>query len=146
IPERVGEDETAFRISVENLDRLARHRRDDISRTLGVAVDHVFDHAEDTDDIRLRLARGERMHQAGHSGSAAHVALHVFHATSWLDGDAARIEHHALANKGDWLVFRLAAVPLHDSHAWRTDRTLGNAEKCPHPEAAHFLLGQNLDL
>ena len=67
---------------------------------------HVLDAADDADDIDLGLARGKRVHQAGHGGRAAHVALHVLHAGGRLDRDAAGVEDHALADEGDRLVLR----------------------------------------
>ena len=106
-----------FGVGVQHLDGLARHRGDDVAGTLGVAVDHVFDQADDADDIGLRLAGGQRVHEAGDGGGAAHVALHVLHAGGRLHRDAAGVERDALADEGDRLVLRLAAVPLHDDHA-----------------------------
>ncbi len=104
VPESIGEHETAFGVGVEHLDGLARHRGDDVARTLRVAVGHVLDQPDDADDVDLGLARGERVHQAGDGGGAAHVALHVLHAGGGLDGDAAGVEDDALADEGDRLV------------------------------------------
>ena len=101
VPERVGQHEPAFGIGVDDLDGLARHRGDDVAGTLGVAVGHVFDQADDADGVDLGLAGGKRVHQAGHGGGTAHVALHVLHAAGRLDRNAAGVEDHALADEGD---------------------------------------------
>ena len=102
--------------------------------------------ADDADGVDLGLARGERVHQAGDGGGAAHVALHVLHAGGRLDRDAAGVEDDALADEGDRLVLRLAAVPLHDHQARRPRRALRDAEQRAHAELLHLLLGQDLDL
>ena len=102
VPQRVGQHEAPLGVGVEHLDRLARHRGDDVARTLGVAVDGMFStQADDADGIDLGLARGQRVHQAGDGGGAAHVALHVLHAGGRLDRDAAGVEHDALADEGN---------------------------------------------
>ena len=80
VPERVGEDEAALGVGVDDLDGLARHRREDVAGAHGVAVGHVLDEADDADGVDLGLARRERVHEAGDRGGAAHVALHVLHA------------------------------------------------------------------
>ena len=87
--------------------------------------------ADDADDIGLGLAGGERLHQAGHGGRAAHVALHVLHAGGRLDRIAAGVEDDALADEGDRLVLGLAAVPLHDDQARRP-----RGDPCATPSSA----------
>ena len=71
VPERVGEHEPAFGVGVDDLDGLPGHGFHDVAGALGVAVGHVFDEADDADDVGLRLAGGERVHQAGDAGGAA---------------------------------------------------------------------------
>ena len=82
VVQHVGEHEPAFGVGVDDLDRLARHRGDDVARPLRLAVGHVLDDPDRADRIDLGLARGERMHQADHAGRARHVALHVLHAAA----------------------------------------------------------------
>ena len=105
--QRVRQHQSAFGIGIQDFDGLAGHRCDNIARALRIGINHVFDKADNANHIGLRFARSQRVHQAGYSCSAAHVALHVLHAGGWLDRHAAAIEHHALADKSDWLVFRL---------------------------------------
>jgi hypothetical protein len=94
----------------------------------------------------LGLAGGQRMHQAGDGGGAAHIALHVLHAGGRFDRDAAGVEDHALADEGNRLFLRLAAVPAHDDDARRPGGALGHAEEGAHAEFLHVLFGQRLNL
>jgi hypothetical protein len=50
VPERVGEDEPAFRVGVRDLDRLAVRRREDVAGPVGVAAGHVLAGRDDRDD------------------------------------------------------------------------------------------------
>src|SRR6478609_4840126 len=86
------------------------------------------------------------MHQSDDAGSTPHVALHVLHAPGRLDGNAARIETNALADKGHRLLTALAAVPAHDHGAGWLGRALGDAEQRAHSELFHGLDVENLDL
>ena len=56
------------------------------------------------------------------------------------------IEHHALADEGDGLVGRLAAVPAHDHDPAAALGALADAEQRPHAELLHRLLVEDLDL
>jgi hypothetical protein len=56
--------------------------------------------------LALRPASG--VHEARDRARAAHVPLHVLHARRRLDGDAAGVEAHALADEGDGLLGRSA--------------------------------------
>src|SRR5579859_240808 len=117
VPKHVREHQSALGIGVDDFDGLAGHRRHDIAGTLGIAIRHVFDEADRTDHIGLGLARRQRLHQPDDTGSAAHVALHVFHTAGRLDRNAAGVEADALADEGHRLVAALAAVPAHDHGA-----------------------------
>ena len=64
--------------------------------------------ADEADGIDGGLALGQRQHEPGDAGRAAHVALHVLHAAGGLHGDAAGIEAHALADEAQ----RLGALGL----------------------------------
>ena len=147
VPEHIGQHEAPFGIGVDDLDRLARHGFHDVARALGLAVGHVLDEADRADHVGLRLARGERMHEADNGCGTRHVALHVFHARRRLDGDAAGIEHHALADKRDGRdLFALRAHPFHDDEAALLFGALPHAQKRAHAELLHGLLVEDLDL
>src|SRR5690606_26645954 len=90
--EGITENEAPFGIRIDDFDRLSRHGGDDIARTLGVTVRHVFHKADDADSVDLSLARRKRVHQADHGSRATHIALHVFHSSTGFDGNAPRIE------------------------------------------------------
>ena len=51
----------------------------------------------------LALRAGQRRHQPDDGAGAGHVPLHVLHPRGGLDGDAAGVEGHALADEGDRL-------------------------------------------
>src|SRR3546814_12218673 len=90
---------------------LARHVGYDISGALGIAAGHILHEPADAHDMRVRLASGEGLHLAHDSGRAAHVPLHVLHARCRLDGNTARVEGPALADKYRRLLLP-AASPL----------------------------------
>ncbi len=103
VPERVGQNEAPFRVGVDDFDRLAGHRLENVARANGAAARHVLDQTDHADRVDLGLAAGERVHQADDAGRARHVAFHVLHAGARLDRDAARVEADALADEGDRL-------------------------------------------
>ena len=117
-----------------------------VARALRAPVRHVLDEADHAEGVDLRLAGGERMHEADDAGRARHVALHVLHAAAGLDGDAAGIEHHALADEGDRGLAGLAAVPAHDHDPALPGRALADREEGAHANLAQCLLVQDLDL
>ena len=146
VPEHVSEHQAAFGVRVDDLDRLTGHRGDDVAGPLGFAVRHVLDQPDRSNDVRLRLARGERVHQPDDAGGAGHIPFHVLHAAAGLDRDAAGIEHHAFADEGDGLGARPAAVPAHDDHPALALGALAHREERPHAELPHRLLIEDLDL
>ena len=106
----VAQHQPALGVGVEHLDRLPAHRRHDVTGTLGIAVGHVLDEAEDADGVHLGLAGRKHMHQPGDGSSTAHVTLHVLHAACRLDRDAAGVEADALADQGQLRMLGLAPV------------------------------------
>src|SRR5208282_1506224 len=47
VPERVGQHEPSLGVRIDNLDRLSRHRRDDVAWPDRVPIRHVFNEADD---------------------------------------------------------------------------------------------------
>ena len=94
----IDQDEAPFRVGVEHFDGLSRHRCHDVAGTLSLTADHVFHGRNERGDGDRGLQLGNAAHRAKHSCSTAHVALHLFHAVGGLDGHAAGIERHALAD------------------------------------------------
>ena len=108
---------------------------------------HVLHEADDADDVDVRLALAQRMHQPDDAGGAAHVALHVLHAGRRLDGDAAGIEHNALADDGERLgALRFRAVPLHDCNARGAHASLRHRQQRTHLELLDLRGVEDLDL
>ena len=95
--------------------------------------------------LTLAFARGERVHEADDAGGSGHVALHVLHARSRLDRDAAGVETYAFADKRDRIGAALAAVPAHDDKLRLMRRALRDAKQRAHAELAHGRHVENLD-
>ena len=144
VVEKIGEDEPALGVGVDDLDGLAGHRGDDVAGTLRIGIRHVLDEADNADDIGLGLPLRQRGDGAGDGSGAAHVALHVLHAAGRLDGDAAGVEDDALADEDKRLGFRVGAGPAHDDDARRPGRALRNADERAHLEAANRPLVEHL--
>ena len=97
--------------------------------------------------LTLRLARRQRHHRAGDRGGAAHVALHAHHAGAGLERQAAGIEAHALADKGDRRVAFLArAIPLHDHQLAFALAALAHAQQRAEALLLHLGFAQHFDL
>src|SRR4029077_21240512 len=119
------------------LDRLTRHRGDDVAWPLRVSVRHVFDETDGTDRVHSGLAAGERMHQADDASRARHVAFHVLHTAGGLDRDTAGVEANALADESNRRRTAFAAVPAHDRNPAGVSRALPYAEQGVHAELLH---------
>ena len=145
IPECVGKNETAFGVGRNDLDGFARHGRDDVAGTVGIAVRHVLGQCQNAHGIDLCLALGKRLHQPHDRGGTGHVAFHVFHRSGGFDRDATGVEDDALADKGNGRFVLAPAVPAHDHQTRRAHRALPHREKRAHLERLHFLFSQNLD-
>jgi hypothetical protein len=101
VGQRIAQDEAAFGVGIQDLDRLARHADDDVARLDGRAARHVLAGRDDADQVQLRLQRRDRVQRAEHARGAAHVELHLVHLASRLDRDAAGVEGDALADQDD---------------------------------------------
>ena len=99
VREHVREDQPAFGIGVDDLDRLAVARADDVARIHRGARRHVGRRAHEADDVDLQLHPRDGFHGAEDAGRAAHVELHPFHAVGGLDRNAARIEAEPLPDE-----------------------------------------------
>ena len=132
VGDRVGQHEPPFGIGVDHFDGLAGHGRDDVAGTLGIAARHVLDEPANADDVRLGLAKGERLHRSRHGPSAAHVPFHCFHARGGLDRDAAGIEGYALADECGRLSLA-AAVPFENEKPASRDEPWATPRSAPIP-------------
>ena len=146
VPNRIRQDEPALSVGVDDLDGLAGHGGDDVAWTLGVAIRHVLDQAEDADRVDLGLAASQDVHHAGDRSSAAHVPLHVLHAVGRLDADASGIEADTLAHESHGLGGGIGrAIPAQDDHLALAHAPLADPEQGPHTQLTHLLLAQDLD-
>ncbi len=147
VPKAIAEHHAALGVGVEHLDGLTGHRLDHVARTHRAAARHVLDETDDADGVYLCLARGEFVHQADHACRPGHVALHVFHAGSRLQRDAAGVEGDALADDGDrCAAFRARALPLQHRDVTGLFAALPHREQRPHAELLQGFLSQHLDL
>ena len=100
-------------ISVDHLDGFTRHCRHDITRALGIAIGHIFNQANHTDNIFVYFASGNGGHSTRHSRRTAHIPLHIFHAFGRFQRDTTSIKRNPLANKCQRCL-TAATAPVHD--------------------------------
>ena len=101
VAESVGENEAAFGIGVDDLDRLAGHGDLHVAGLLRFAGGHVFGGADDGGDLHFRLEQRDGAHDADHGGAAGHVVFHFLHAVGGLDRNAAGVEGDAFADQSE---------------------------------------------
>ena len=143
----IAENKATFGIGVDHFDRLARHGRHHISRTLRAAIGHIFNKATYANNMSLCLAPCEREHGSGNSACAAHIPLHIFHTAGRFQGNPSSIKSDALTDEHDGLLLSaICPIPAHDQQLWFADRPLGNAQQRAHSCGPHFCLTQNFNL
>ena len=145
VGQRVAQDQAAFGIGVADLDVQAGAGLEDVARSVGIAGDGVFHRRDQQRQLHRQLQCHHQAGQAQGIGGAAHVLLHLAHALAALDVQAAGVEADALADEGQGLGARLAAVPLHDRQLAFATAALADAEQRPHTELLHLLLAEHLD-
>ena len=99
VPERVGEDEPAFRIRVDDLDRLAVRRAEDVAGAERVSAGEVLGGREDGDRAHRQPEGRDRADPVQRARAAGHVALHVLHVRRLLEREAAGVEGDRLADE-----------------------------------------------
>ena len=114
----VGQDQATFRIGVENLNSFSTEHRQDIRRSLSCARGHVLHHGQVRGDIDLGFDVGQAQNCTQNCGGTSHIGLHGFHGGGWLEGQTARIEGHALANKCDGVFGLWVGVGEFDQARW----------------------------
>ena len=145
ISQCIGQDETSFRIGIDNLDRLSGHRFNDISGALSTATRHVFRKRDDGQAVYGSAKQPKRPERC-HSGRAAgHVVLHPFHAFSGLDAYAARIERDSFPNVCQYFLRIGITHVLQHHHAWRFFAALADAEQRAHFQGADSVFVKNFD-
>ena len=97
----VGEDQPSLGVGVEDLGGLAVAEREHVPGADRVTARHVLDHRRVGDDLGLHAQLRERRHRRDDRRRAGHVGLHGLHAAAGLEREAARVEHHTLADQRD---------------------------------------------
>jgi len=91
--------------------------------------------ADDPDGVDLSLARRQGVHQAGHGGGPAHVALHLGHGVAGFEREAAGIVSDGLADQYVGLAGRALGLVFGDDKPRLVRASLGDRQ-----HGAHFLL------
>ncbi len=146
VGERVVEDEASLGVGVEDLDRDAGHRSDDVAGAARVAAGHVLDRRHESDDVERELQPRERLEQADHAARAAHVVLHLVQQRAGLQRNAAGVERDALAHQHHGLVVLRTAVVLHDDELARRVRRASDRQQRTHAELFHVGALEHFDL
>ena len=146
IGDAIREDEPAFGISVDDLDRLAARAGYDIAGLDRLARWHVLGGRNNADDVDLWLELGDRQHGADHGGAATHVGFHLLHVQGRLDRDPAAVERDALTDQGQRRATLTARRVSQDDHLGGLVRAAGHREQGTHLHAAHLVHVQNFDV
>ena len=85
IGQGIGQHQPALGIGVDDLDGLAVHGGDDVTRTRSRAAGHVFRHGQQTGDAQGWLQTTNRGNSAQHGGGSAHVVFHFLHRVGGLE-------------------------------------------------------------
>ncbi|RMS21571.1 hypothetical protein ALP71_05800 [Pseudomonas coronafaciens pv. garcae] len=136
----IAQHQAAFGVGVENFDCLAAHGGDNVARSRGGAAWHVLGAGQNAHQVDRQFQFEYGAQGAEHTGSAAHVELHLVHAGSGFDADTARVEGDAFADQHERLVAFLAALIVHDDQARWLGAALGHCEKRAHAQIGKFLL------
>jgi hypothetical protein len=83
--ERVGEDQPAFGVGVQHLDRLAVADLEHVAGSDRVAARHVLDERDVGEHTRLHAEVAQDRHRRDHCGRTRHVGLHRLHARGGLE-------------------------------------------------------------
>ena len=104
VREAIRQDEPSFGVGVDDLDGLPVQRAEDVGRTVGARVRHVFRAPDDEVDLDVGLGGSYGRDQADDVRRAGHVGLHVAHAGSGLDTKPTGVEGDALPHEDDLLL------------------------------------------
>ena len=141
----VGEDQAAFCVGVEHLNRLPGHGRLNVARLLRAPARHVFRRRHNAEHLHRGLQRGQGVHHTNHRGATGHVVLHFLHAIRGLDGNPPGIKGNGFANQANDRRARLGCgrIVRNDDHARRFHTALRDAEKRSHFQFGDFLFIEN---
>ena len=146
VGQRIAQHQAPFCIGVQNLDGLAAHAGDHIARLDGAPVWHVFARRDQAHYIDGRLQLSQRAEGTQHTGSAAHVELHLVHLGRGLDRDTAGVKGDALAHQNDGRLVLGSAVVAQLDETQRLFRALGHRHESAHAQARHLCGAMHLAL
>src|SRR4051812_22067599 len=142
---RVGQDQPAFGVGVEHLDRLAAAHGENVRRADGLPARHVLRHRRPPDDVDRRLEPGHGAQRGDDRSRSAHVGLHPLHAGRRFEGQPAGVEGDALADQVDGR--RALAGGVADPHQPRRVRGAGaDAEDSAVAALLQCLVVEHLDV
>src|SRR6266567_2536863 len=140
----VAQDQPAFGVRVEDLDRLSRHALDDVTRLGRASAGHVFARRNEPDEVDLRLELGDGAKRAEHARRAAHVEFHVVHIETGLERNAAAVEGDAFSDQHDWLLLLARARVFEHDEFRRLFAAAGYREERTHLELLELIALEDL--
>ncbi|VGQ00413.1 hypothetical protein SB00610_04913 [Klebsiella quasipneumoniae subsp. similipneumoniae] len=144
VGQHIAQHQTAFGVGVQHFHRLAGHGGQNIARAIRATARHVFTARQHADHVQRQLQLSNHPHHPVHRRGAAHVVLHLVHAFSRLDGDAAGVEGQASTDQHDRArVFRRVDFILDDRHQRLVLRTVADGEVGVHSQLAHLLFADH---
>ena len=148
VPERIGEDESAFRVRVVDLDRLAVRGAQDVAGAECVAAGKVLCGGEDGDRANRKLQRRDRAEAVQRARAARHVALHVLHLRGGLQRDPAGVEGDRLADDAEQQVgaFRGGRLVAQHDQARLVPAAAADGGERAHPELVELARAEHLRL
>lgn len=143
---RVRQDQTALRVRVAHLHKLAlfltrRHhphiiRLQNRPRPVALCVHHVLHRRDRRHHVHRRVHSRQGLQRAQHRRGAAHIQLHVLDGAGGLEVQTARVEAHALADEARELGLGVVSTSSdgegqqshvrHDDQTRRYGRTLAH--------------------
>jgi len=134
--ERVGENEAALGVGVQDLDGDPRHRAQYVAGLVRAAAGQVLGCGDDADDVYRKPEHRGRADGAEYRRAARHVGLHFVHPLRGFYRNAAAVERDRLAYQSERFSLAAALVLEHDQPR-RLVAALGDAEECAHFEFSY---------
>ena len=134
VGQRIGQNQSTFRIGVQHLDRLPGHAFNDVARLGRPTRRQVFAGRNQSDDVELRFQLRDRPKHPEHRRRSAHVELHLVHVGGRLDRNSAAVERDALPDQDERPLLSHRLLVLHDDEARRLLAAVGDRQERAHAE------------
>ena len=142
VPQRIGQNETAFSIRIQHFNRLTRHGGHNIAGALCIAIGHIFNQTDNPDCIDLCFARSQRSIRPV---TAAAPPISPFMSSIPPAGlmEIPPVSKHTPLpiNATGCLTGR--PIPLHDNHLTGVHTALPDTEQRPHAQFFHLRFAQH---